>query len=188
MSDIINKLDKGKLLLSDPFLLDPYFRKTAILLTHYAEDGAVGFIINKKTNFLLSEMIQEEIFFDTEVYYGGPVENNNLYYLHTLGDLIPESIEVAPGIFWSGNFEELISYTNIHGYDKEKLRFFVGYSGWASGQLEDEIRSKSWLVNDLQLTGNKFSWDDKSLWADKIGSMSKEISMWKNAPDDPNLN
>ncbi len=188
MSSMIENLEKGKLLLSDPFLVDPYFRKTAILLTHYGREGAVGFIINKKTNITLREIIHAEMYFDAEVYFGGPVENNNLYYLHTLGDLIPESIKISEGIYWSGNFEELISYTNTHGYNPEKLRFFVGYSGWSAGQLENEIRGNSWIVNDLKLKDNKFSWNDHSLWSDEIGTMEPKISMWKNAPDDPSMN
>ena len=121
------------------------------------------------------------------VYQGGPVEQDNLYFVHKVPELIPDSIEVDNGIFWGGNFEALKQLLNDGSLKKSDIRFFLGYSGWGKNQLRDELNINSWFIseNDLQ---NIFSEDETSLWKEKILQKGGDYKLWANAPSDINLN
>src|SRR5690606_19400213 len=102
---MLDTIQKGKLLLSDPSLLqDMVFGRSVILITEYNSDGATGFIINKSINYAVSDLVPDvEIPFP--VYNGGPVEQDNLYFIHNKPEIIPYSTEISDGIFWGGDFE-----------------------------------------------------------------------------------
>src|SRR3990172_6945283 len=102
---------QGKLLLSEPFSSDPNFKRTVVLLAAHNEEGSVGFVLNRPMDLKLGQIIDEFKECKLPVGDGGPVQRDSLFYIHTLGDEIPESIPIfsplkgARGMFWSGNFE-----------------------------------------------------------------------------------
>src|SRR5690606_33713240 len=126
-----NTLKKGKLLISDPHLLqDVDFSRSVILLTEHSHENSIGFIMNKLAPYLLSELIPEvEIPFF--VFSGGPVDVQNVYFLHNRPDLIPDSTEIADGIYWGGDFNIVIDLINDSQLYYNHIRFFLGYSGWS---------------------------------------------------------
>ena len=184
--NIINPA-RGKILLSEPFLDDPYFKRAAILLCEHNEEGSFGFVLNNYINMNLDQIMRDLPNMDTKVSIGGPVQNSNLYYVHTLGSAILDSREIANGIFLGGDFDLL--KTKIHNGDisEDQIRFFVGYSGWSANQLEEEMEQKSWYVTDAtpELVMNVESED---LWAEFLKEMGPEFEKMTKLPNDPNLN
>ena len=183
-----NQIQKGKLLLSDTTILsDATFNRTVILVSDYSDDGAVGFILNKPIAATLNELISD-INADFTVYNGGPVEQTNLYFVHTIPDLIPDSIEIADGLFWGGNFEITKTLINQNQIKKHNIRFFLGYCGWSFNQLEQEIEKKSWVLIDNNEKTGLFKINSATFWRTKIVDLGGDYPLWSNAPENPILN
>jgi putative transcriptional regulator len=178
---------KGRLLIAEPSILnDSSFNRSIVILTEHTTNSSVGFILNRPLNYSLNDLLPD-INCDFTIYQGGPVEQDNLYFVHRVPDLIDNSIEVSNGIYWGGNFKVLKELLNKNLLNKSDIRFFLGYSGWDNQQLKDEIKSKSWFVseNDFQ---NIFSTDYESLWKNKLLQKGGVYKLWANAPSDINLN
>jgi len=181
------KPDKGKLLIAEPSILtDDSFNRSIVLLTEHTESSTVGFILNRPLDYTIKDIIPE-IDCDFLVYQGGPVEQDNLYFVHKSPDLIPNSIEVSNGIFWGGNFDSLKNVLINKQIEPSQIRFFLGYSGWSANQLENEIETNSWFVSENDFS-NIFSVDNKSLWKNKLLQRGGEYKIWANAPSDIHLN
>jgi len=138
------ELAKGKILISEPFLGDPNFSRSVILLLEYSkENGAVGFVLNKPTDLNMSDMIEEYPIDSFRYHYGGPVKPENVFFLHTLGDSIDHSQQIIPGLWWGGDFDQITSLIKSGTVPQREVKFFGGYSGWAAQQLEDELLERS---------------------------------------------
>jgi len=184
---ISQKIQKGNLLIAEPSILtDSSFNRSIIILTEHNEEGTVGFVLNKPSKFILKDLIYD-IDCDFRVYTGGPVENDKLYFIHTIPHIIPESIEVSKGIYWGGNYEAVKSYIEKGLIDKNEIRFFLGYSGWTNEQLEEEIKEKSWALT-TNTYKNVFSIHDAEGWKEKLLEMGGNYKLWANSPEDPSLN
>lgn len=183
----IIKPSKGKLLIAEPSILnDDSFNRTIILLTEHTPNSTVGFILNRPLDYTIKDIIPE-IDCDFLVYQGGPVEQDNLYFVHNSPELIPNSIEVSNGIFWGGNFDSLKQVLIDRQIQSSQIRFFLGYSGWSGNQLDNEIETNSWFVSENDFS-NIFSVDNKSLWKNKLLQRGGEYKIWANAPSDIHLN
>ena len=140
------KPKKGKLLIAEPSLTgDVSFNRSVVLLAEHNDEGSVGFILNKPLNYSMNDLV-DEIEVPFPVFNGGPVEQDNLYFIHKVPDLIPNSVEISDGIYWGGDFEITVMLVNSGKISQKDIRFFLGYSGWASLQLDQELDSKSWIV------------------------------------------
>tara|TARA_B100001109_G_C18863713_1_gene475553 strand:- start:1283 stop:1876 length:594 start_codon:yes stop_codon:yes gene_type:complete len=181
------KAQKGRLLVAEPFMDDPYFKRSVVLLTEHNKDGSVGFILNQPMEIKLNELIEDFPEFNSQVFLGGPVQPQNLFYLHEKGDLIPESTEVSQNLFWNGNFGVLKGLIEQSLIQESDIKFFLGYSGWDKKQLEQELESDSWFV---QNSNRKFVFEYQSdeLWKKVMESAEKDIALMANFPEDPNLN
>ena len=178
---------KGRILIAEPFLPGSYFNRAIVFLVAYSDKGTVGFILNKKIDFHLNDLMGELPEFESEVYLGGPVSTDSVYFIHTLGDTIPGSMHIKGQLYWGGDFDvlkQLILTGQVHS---EQIRFFLGYSGWDAGQLEDELKENSWLVseiNDEQILDSS----DESLWLKLVREMGGKYSLWENYPENPSMN
>ncbi|MEN8856817.1 MAG: YqgE/AlgH family protein [Flavobacteriaceae bacterium] len=183
----IIKPNKGNLLIAEPSILnDNSFKRTIVLLTEFAESNAVGFILNRPLEFTIKDLLPD-INSQFIIYEGGPVEQDNLYFIHRVPDLIPDSIAVANGIYWGGNFSSLKILLQNNILDPTEIRFFLGYSGWNEHQLLDEIETDSWFVTENDFK-NIFAVDNETLWKNKLLQKGGEYKLWANAPSDINLN
>ena len=97
----------GNLLLAEPFLKDPNFKRTVVLLCEHNEDGAFGLVLNKKLEFKVDDVLPEFPIENIDLYYGGPVGPDTLHFIHQYGDLIEGSLKRKDDIYWSGNFEQI---------------------------------------------------------------------------------
>lgn len=181
------KPKKGRLLVAEPSILnDDAFNRAIVLLTEHTENNSVGFILNKPLSYSINDLLPEiNCFFN--IYQGGPVEQDNLYFVHRIPELLDNSIEVANGVFWGGNFKQLKKILNEGLLEESDIRFFLGYSGWDKNQLETELNENSWFVaeNDFE---NIFSNDEETLWKNKLLQKGGTYKLWANAPSNINLN
>jgi len=183
MSDIL----PGTILIADPFLKDPNFLRSTVFLCEHNFEATFGFVINRRHGAVIGDLIADLEGCAFPVYYGGPVQQDALHFLHQCPKLISGGIEVADGIFWGGNFEELTILIKKKMISQGQVRFFIGYSGWGQGQLEDELNEKSWLTT----SGNRklvFHSDTDLIWKDAIKQIGGEYVQLINYPIDPQLN
>ncbi|MEJ2585812.1 MAG: YqgE/AlgH family protein [Robiginitalea sp.] len=182
------KPKKGKLLIAEPSLTgDVSFNRSVVLLAEHNDEGSVGFILNKPLNYSMNDLV-EEIEAPFPVYNGGPVEQDNLYFIHKVPDLIPHSVEISDGIYWGGDFEVTVMLVNSGKIGQNEIRFFLGYSGWASLQLDQELDSKSWIVVANKYESDIIQQPANSFWRDKMMELGGQYLLWSNAPENPSLN
>lgn len=142
-------IKSGQVLLAEPFMLDPYFRRSVVLLCEHHDQGSVGFILNKTIDMQVNDLMSEFPAFAGDVFYGGPVQTDTLHYIHNVGDLLEDSVLVADGVWWGGDFESLKFLIQSELILPSNIRFFVGYSGWTGGQLDDEMEIGSWVTANM---------------------------------------
>jgi putative transcriptional regulator len=182
------KLEKGQLLIAEPSIIgDLSFNRSVILLADHNHDGSVGFILNKPLEYTINDLIPD-IEASFKIYNGGPVEQDNLYFIHTIPELITGSIEISNGIFWGGDFELTKSLINEGKINKENIRFFLGYTGWSANQLESELQSNSWIIATNTYKSSILSKSSSQFWKEKIIELGGEYLIWSNAPENPILN
>ncbi|WP_075343909.1 YqgE/AlgH family protein [Tenacibaculum agarivorans] len=178
---------RGRLLIAEPSILnDDSFKRSIVLITEHSNSSSVGFILNRPLNYVLEDLIPD-IECNFTIYQGGPVEQENLYFIHRIPELLEGSIEVAQGIYWGGNFESLKQLLKENIIDPNDIRFFLGYSGWGSKQLEEELETQSWFVSENEFE-NIFEEDEEAIWKNKLLEKGGEYKIWANAPADIKMN
>ncbi|RXP57636.1 YqgE/AlgH family protein [Lutibacter sp. HS1-25] len=181
------KPSKGRLLIAEPSILnDKSFNRSVIFLTEHNNDGTIGFILNKPSEFTIVDLIPD-IDCDFVIYNGGPVEQENLYFIHKIPELITDSVHIANNIYWGGNFEKLTALLNNNKIKADDIRFFLGYSGWSQEQLNTELLESSWVVIENKFE-NLFSVESDEFWKNQLLKFGGEYQIWANAPEDPALN
>jgi putative transcriptional regulator len=177
----------GILLIADPFLKDPNFLRTVVFLCEHREDGSFGFVLNRKYENTLDELIPDVEGFKLPVYYGGPVQLDTIHFLHQYPDDIPGGEEVMKGVYWGGDFTKAVELIKSGDMDFNKIRFYIGYSGWRDGQLNEEIKEKSWLT----VKANRkliFQTSPENVWKDSLKHLGGDYEMMIHFPTDPQLN
>ncbi len=181
------ELSHGILLLSDPFLKDPNFARSVILLCEHNTEGSFGLMLNKKTRLVLEDIVEPASGLKIEVYEGGPVQQNSLHFIHCRPNLIPESVEVAEGVYWGGDFDTVVDLLREKILSPGDIRFFVGYSGWGEGQLAEEYETKSWIIAEADPT-IVFLPNENQIWKKSLNTLGGEYAQMGNYPTDPQLN
>lgn len=179
--------EKGKILISEPFLPDTFFNRTIVYLADHNSEGSIGFILNKKLEIKVCDAISG---FDTWEEYlrmGGPVAPDTLHYLHNLGEIIPKSVLVSENIYWGGDIDVIRNMIHNGKITASQIRFFLGYSGWSAGQLERELRENSWVIAKVNpniildsQTGNS--------WKRVLRSLNNKYRRWADFPESPDMN
>jgi putative transcriptional regulator len=181
------KLKVGSILISEPMLEDYYFRRAVILILDCDDNGAMGVVLNKPIFIDINEVISGLSSKPFPLFSGGPVEIDRVFFLHQLSDVISESELIIDKVFWSGKQEDFAQYLGTTDYDESKIKAFIGYSGWESGQLEKEIKEGRWVIIDGD-SKSIFQEDVNSLWMDMVKSLGEDYHVWLNFPSNPLLN
>lgn len=177
----------GRLLVSGPYLPDPYFRRTVVLLCEHDEEGSFGFVLNRAMDMQVNDLVPSMASIHARVFMGGPVHSDNLYFLHTLGAYVTGSKDVVDGVRVGGDHEQLRDLIIADPKLLQHVRFFVGYAGWSAGQLDRELEERSWFV----APGSKrsiMSNDHRDLWQRTLRNMGTAFAAIANFPEDPGLN
>jgi len=184
-----NKLkpEKGRLLISEPFLPDPNFERTVVLLCEHNEEGSFGFVINKPSILKIAEVMEEASTLDDIVFVGGPVQQDTLHFLHR-NTSITNAVKIQDDIYWGGDFQSLMTQLNTSVIKPADIRFYLGYSGWGQGQLESELQEDSWIVCDFVDDTLLFDTDPTVIWKKALDNMGGRFSVYSNYPVDPRLN
>ncbi len=177
----------GILLIAEPFLKDPNFMRTVVLLCDHQTEGSFGFVINRHYEHTLNELMNDMDELPLPVFYGGPVQMDTIHFLHQYPDKIPGSQEVQKGIYWGGDFETAITLLQNGSIDKSKIRFFIGYSGWSDGQLTNELKDKSWLTVEAN-RNIVFHKEADEIWKESLKLLGGDYEQLVNYPIDPQLN
>lgn len=179
---------KGKLLIASPSTLkDRVFGRSVIYLTeHNSIEGSVGFILNKPTKFQVQDLVTD-LHCDFKVYQGGPVHQDNLYFIHNIPQILPNSIHIKGNIYWGGNFEKLSKLLDTSAISEKNIRFFLGYSGWSVNQLFQELKEDTWITFENNYK-NLFSIESSSFWRKSILKLDDKHKIWANSPKNPTLN
>ena len=179
--------EKGILLIANPFLKDPNFSRTVIFLCENVKEGTFGFVLNKQFSKNLDELIPDLEMPAFPVFLGGPVQPDSLHFLHQYPDLISGGVEVFDGVYWGGNFESLQIHLKNNEISTDKIRFFIGYSGWTEGQLDMEMEEESWIT--AKATRKLiFETSATETWKESLNFLGGDYKMMVNFPIDPQLN
>ncbi len=182
------KPKKGRILISDPFVGDEYFERSVVYLCEHSKEGSFGFVLNHLVEINIRDLNPDFPEIKVQMSLGGPVETESLYFLHTIGHALNESIELQKGIFIGGDFDQLAKIVKEEQFTNNQIRFFLGYSGWESKQLEEEIADNIWIVSEidsLEEIMNTALIDPWKYFIQKLGGKYKLIS---NFPMNPNEN
>ena len=178
----------GRILVSEPFMADPNFKRSVILLTEYGRAGAIGFILNHVSGYILGDIMPDVSYAELPVYTGGPVGDNTLHFLHCIPDKINDGIAIGDGVFWGGDFEKVKELITTYQLRGEEIKFFAGYSGWTAQQLDNEIKEESWIVANGISKGSIFNRNESTLWREVVIGLGQRYAHIANFPENPALN
>lgn len=177
----------GILLIAEPFLKDPNFSRTVVFICDHHDQGSFGFVLNRHFGHTLDELMNGVGDLKIPVFYGGPVQMDTIHFLHEYPEQIIGSYEIVNGIYWGGDFELAVDLLKKGTIDPAKIRFYIGYSGWSEGQLNQELDQKSWLT--VQASSKLvFHRNTDEIWKDALKALGGDYEMMVNFPTDPQLN
>lgn len=188
------ELSKGSIIISEPYLTNlpdyiekTFYKRSLVILTEHDDLGSNGFILNKPTDFNITEALEGFPSFNSILHFGGPVDTDTLFYVHTIGERLENSQKLTENIYWGGNYDQLKLLIDTKQVTPDMIRFYAGYSEWVPNQLKYEIDNKIWMLP----TFNReivFNEEPATLWSTVLKSMGGEYSLMANYPEDPSLN
>jgi putative transcriptional regulator len=178
---------KGHFLIASPGLTDSNFSHTVVLILQHDQNGALGVVINRVLEVTVKQACEQVLETDCQIegnlHQGGPCEAL-LMVLHADTNLDLEDEPVLPGLHFSTDKDTI---EHLVRNPPDKLKFVVGYSGWGSGQLEEELQTGSWLIAPASV--DRVFGPYHSLWNRLVSEAN--LSQWidpKLIPDDPSVN
>lgn len=154
----------GRLLLSDPHLNEDFFERAAVLLVAHDPTESFGLVLNHQSALLLSDIF-EHIELDLPIFNGGPVAQEQLFYLHRFAN-VTGATKVTEHLYFGGDWKEVLLQAHLLPKPQTHLRLFAGYAGWGAGQLNEELAEHSWICT--------------SDFTDKILLTEQPSSLWKS--------
>ena len=183
-------LGKGIFLVASPGLRDPNFRQAVILLCKHGPEGALGVVVNRPTEITITEVLPQVPILEGQqyrVFSGGPVQRNNLLLLYRTPEGPENSHHVFNGVYMGGDMKKVLEDLLQDPSSLGNVRAFMGYSGWAPGQLENEMRTGSWLTVPADTT-TMFGKDHHRLWGNILRSLGEDMALYADMPADPQMN
>lgn len=182
------KARKGRVLIADPFTDDDYFGRAVVYLCDHNSEGTFGFVLNNFIDIDLNEVAKNFPDIKSNISIGGPVQTEHIFFLHTVGKSIEGSMEVNDGIYIGGNYDQLKQKLDDGEINPKEVRFFLGYSGWSAGQLQEEIDNHSWIVapvlNPLEIMDDTVI----DIWSNYMRRQGKKYDILSRSPIDFNAN
>ena len=167
----------GGLLIASPFLEDFHFSRSVVLMVEHNDEGSMTL------NELVPTLSKLP---PIPLYRGGPIGKDTLFYLHTFADL-KDAFPLGNGLYMNGDFNQMQDYILSGGQIQGKVRFFMGYAGWQKGQLMQEIKDNTWIVNnesEIDLLHMYL----RDLWRESLLDMGGRYAVWSSYPKYPIMN
>ena len=180
-----NKVQKGSILFSQPLMKDKDFSRSVILICEHNNDGSFGYKLNDKLDADMIKSIDDKNVIEN-IYNGGPVDFSYLNFIHNNNFDSENCIQIKENIYLGGDYKLVTDRIKLD--KKFKYKFFLGYSGWASGQLEDEINNNSWIVFNEYDTNFLFKHSNDIFWSKFLKKFGPKNKLFSNYPYDPTLN
>jgi putative transcriptional regulator len=180
-------LQAGKLLVSVPLTGDVFFDRSVILLVEHNQEGSFGIMLNKSLPITLKDLFPQTHNEHIPIFWGGPVDANYLFFLHSYGSLFKGSLPVCENIYYGASAADLLHSIKKELLDENLIRFYLGYTGWIGGQLEAEINQKLWVIADCD-DKNFFGKHNNLTWNSVVETLGARFSFWLNTPEEPYLN
>ncbi len=178
----------GRLLIAEPFMLDPEFKRSVILITEYADEGVVGFVLNHTSGLYINDAVVDFPETDTKLFTGGPCNNERLHFLHRCPEKIPGGTDIGNGIYWGGDFEAVKTMFQLNLIGAKEIKFFLGYSGWGSEQLNRELSLNSWIISNRFDHDLIFNDEEENVWKEAVTNLGERYAHIVNFPNNPQLN
>lgn len=182
----MNKSYKGKILISTPDHSGDIFSRSVVLIIEHSEQGAFGLILNK-LNFDLSSKIKEKMGHSVDIYEGGPVEHEKIFVIGKGRPTTEYYLDLGNDFYVTEDMETVITGVIDNKIEPDDVRFFSGYSGWESQQLDNEIKSKFWTAVEV-FNIDYTSPDNYDLWRKIMQNLGGEYLLWANAPNNISMN
>lgn len=177
---------KGKILISTPDISGDIFSRSVVLVIEHNDNGTFGLILNKK-NKKLSKKLLNIFGFPVDVYEGGPVENDKIFFINKGAKVTENFTEINADYYLTDDIEKVVSALIEAQITVADIKVFSGYSGWAAQQLESEISRKMWTVVDVDALDYTLP-NDQALWKTIMQNLGGEYLLWANAPEDISMN
>lgn len=184
-----NKYGAGSFLIANPVLPDPNFSRTVVLLCNHDEQGSFGLVVNRQSHLKAPDIFADSealAFYSKEIFVGGPVSQSQVFFLCRYPETFPGLEEVCEGVHLGMSRDVLEEIVKNLKNPLEDIRFYLGYSGWGSGQLAGEMDQRSWLTCDAK---EEFIFQDPGkVWANAVRSKGKKYEYLLTVPADPRCN
>lgn len=177
---------KGKILISTPDISGDIFSRSVVLIIEHNEAGAFGLILNKK-NSQMSSKFKNFFDFKIEVYDGGPVENEKVFFIVKGKKVTEVYVDINDDFYLTEDIENIISSILSKDLDIHDVKIFSGYSGWAANQLDHEVQKKMWTVVEIYNLDYTIP-NDHTLWKSIMQNLGGEYLLWANSPEDTSMN
>ena len=173
----------GSLLLANPAMRDPNFSRAVIFMAaHSASDGAFGYILNRPLDKVVSDLLPDQslgALGDVPVFLGGPVSTDKLAFASLRWDKMKSRLKCQTHLSVSDAIVELTKGNEV--------RAFVGYSGWTEGQLEGELKRRSWIITPPRSVVLKVE-KPRQLWRALLEDMGPVFRLIAQMPEDTSMN
>jgi putative transcriptional regulator len=180
-------MEKGNILISEPFLGDPNFERSVVLLCENNNEGAFGFILNRPSILTLDSVLPGIVASAETLYIGGPLAQDSLYFIYRNHVPLEKSVAIGENLYWGGDFEQLKTLIQKKKIDLSDFRFFLGYSGWGEGQLKNEMNENSWILEQAG-ANDIFDFEPNEMWRMILKKKGGKYKMISNYPIDPRMN
>ncbi|MEY5001687.1 MAG: hypothetical protein RLZZ211_1723 [Bacteroidota bacterium] len=174
------KPKQGHLLLADPLLTEDFFQRAVILLIDHSPDESFGLVLNHPSKLLLSDLF-EHIELDLPIYNGGPVAQEQLFYLHRFPN-IKGATQVTDNLYFGGDWKEVLLRAHTLRKPQEHLRLFAGYAGWGAQQLEGELKERSWICTADFTDKALLKENAAQLWKSNMLQQGPELALFAHFP------
>ena len=176
--------NKGSILISNPFSDDVYFGRSVVLICEHNDEGTFGFVLNNYIDVDLHQLDDNFPNINARISFGGPVSKENLYYIHSFSG-ITNTLEIREGLYYGGDFDEITDRIKNAKNPNKEIRFFVGYSGWSVGQLDEEIKNENWITANNISTENIIDTKLDDLWRICLDKQGQRFQLMTKFPRNP---
>ena len=177
--------EKGSLLIADPFAGDDFFTRSVVLLCDHNIDGSFGFVLNNYLDIDLHTLLPDFPKLTTKIGIGGPLDRESVFYVHSLGDKIKKSVAISESLYFGGDFDDVISLLKKDRTTESNIRFFLGYSGWSSNQLNEEMQIHAWIVTSNYKKEEILNTNESELWKKQMVKQGKKFKLMTAFPLNP---